>query len=48
MLSFIRVALVMVAFHSNKTLSMTKVDIRSWILPDRDFVWRDANFGTLD
>jgi hypothetical protein len=47
---FVRVAMVMVSLHSNRTLTKTEVGTRGWIIADRtdhDFVWRNVHSGTL-
>jgi hypothetical protein len=48
MLSFIRVAVVMVSLHSNKNPKI-EFDTRSRVFdrPDHAFVWRTVDFGTL-
>jgi hypothetical protein len=51
MLSFIRVALVMLSLYSNGTLTKTEVDNRSLEYccdrPDHAFVWKNVDFETL-
>ena len=50
MLSFIRLALVMVSVHSSKTLSQKLVAGVGYCCdrPDHAFVWKNVDLGTLD
>ena len=50
MLSFIRVALVMVSVHSSKTLTKTEVGTRDWgiaVIGLTMFVRRNVDLGTF-
>ena len=50
MLSFIKLALVMVSVHSSKTLRQKLVPGVGYCCdrPDHAFVWKNVDFGTLD